>query len=91
MILATIATLQAIAVLSIALVALVLTLSGYMPTPPAEPTVGPKPIPAPPMVHPTIQFLESLPVRDLRTLAGTRSKRYRKPELITMAGAAMAC
>ena len=57
MILATIATLQAIAVLAIALVALVLTISGYRPTRPAASTVEPKPIPAPPMVHPTIELL----------------------------------
>jgi hypothetical protein len=45
----------------------------------------------PPAVHPLLLALEPLTVAQLRPLAGTRSKRRRRAELIDLAGIAMAC
>lgn len=45
----------------------------------------------PPLASPLLLELEALTVAQLRQLVGTRSKKHRKAELITMAGLAMAC
>jgi hypothetical protein len=45
----------------------------------------------PPAVHPLLETLEGLTVAQLRPLAGVRSKRHRRGELIDLAGVAMAC
>jgi hypothetical protein len=45
----------------------------------------------PPAVHPLLLALEPLTVAQLRPLAGVRSKRHRRGELIDLAGVAMAC
>lgn len=69
---------EAVLVLAVALVALVLTVARWRPAPP----------PAPPMVHPlalVAEQLEALPVSRLRPLAGVRSKRIRKAELVALA------
>jgi hypothetical protein len=44
-------------------------------------------VPAPPAVQPLYTELAHLPVSKLRTLAGTRSKRYRRTELLAMVAA----
>lgn len=80
LLLAAVVTLEAAAVLLVALVALVLTVARWRPAPP----------PAPPMVHPlalVAQQLEALPVAALRPMVGTRSKRIRKAELVAMLAA----
>ncbi len=77
LLLAGLVTLEAAAVLLVALVALVLTVASWRPAPP----------PAPPMVHPLAllaEQLEQLPVSRLRPMAGTRSKRIRKAELVAV-------
>jgi hypothetical protein len=48
---------------------------------------APAPVPAPPAVQPLYTELAHLPVSRLRTLAGTRSKRYRRTELLAMVAA----
>jgi hypothetical protein len=57
-------------------------LSGQLEQPEA-----PAPVPAPPAVQPLYTELAHLPVSRLRTLAGTRSKRYRRTELLAMVAA----
>jgi hypothetical protein len=47
----------------------------------------PAPVPAPPAVQPLYTELAHLPVSKLRTLAGTRSKRFRRTELLAMVAA----
>jgi hypothetical protein len=54
--------------------------------PPAQPE-APAPVPAPPAVQPLYTELAHLPVSHLRTLAGTRSKRFRRAELLAMVAA----
>ena len=44
-------------------------------------------VPAPPAVQPLYTELAHLPVSRLRTMAGTRSKRYRRTELLAMVAA----
>jgi hypothetical protein len=48
---------------------------------------APAPVPAPPAVQPLYTELAHLPVSKLRTLAGTRSKRFRRTELLAMVAA----
>jgi hypothetical protein len=48
---------------------------------------APAPVPAPPAVQPLYTELAHLPVSKLRTIAGTRSKKYRRHELIAMVAA----
>ena len=77
LLLAAVVTLEAAAVLLVALVALLLTVARRKPAPP----------PAPPMVHPlalVAEQLDQLPVSRLRPMAGTRSKRIRKAELVAV-------
>jgi len=72
------------------LAAMVLVMAGWSPAPPQPPTTAPPP-PAPaPAEHPLARLasgLEALPAATLRSLAGTRLKRYRKAELIAMVAA----
>jgi hypothetical protein len=72
--------------LAVATTALVLTIAGWQPSRPT-----PAPAPARPLISPLLLELEGLTVAQLQPLAGTRSKKHRKAELITMAGMAMAC
>jgi hypothetical protein len=70
------------------LAAMVLVMAGWRPASPQPPTTAPPP-PAP-AEHPLARLasgLEALPAATLRSLAGTRSKRYRKAELIAMVAA----
>jgi hypothetical protein len=48
---------------------------------------APAPVPSPPAVQPLYTELAHLPVSRLRTLAGTRSKRFRRAELLAMVAA----
>ena len=59
-----------------------------VPTPRVFPVALRHPSPA---VHPLLETLEGLTVVQLRPLAGVRSKRHRRGELIDLAGVAMAC
>jgi hypothetical protein len=71
--------LEAAAVLLVALVAMLLTLAGW------RPSQRQAPPPPPPLIHPLALVaadLEALPVTRLRPMAGTRSKRARKAELV---------
>ncbi len=79
-------TLEATTVLAVALVALLLTVAGWRP-PAAD---GQKDSPLAPLQHPLATLateLEVLPVTRLRELAGTRSKRLRKCELVAVLAA----
>ena len=70
-------------------VALVLVLAGWRNVPPAPqpPATTPPPAPAEHPLARLAEQLEALPAATLRTLAGTRSKRHRKAELIAMVAA----
>lgn len=48
---------------------------------------APAPVPAPPAVQPLYTELAHLSVSKLRTIAGTRSKRFRRTELLAMVAA----
>ncbi|KAF0652397.1 hypothetical protein L107_13850 [Cyanobium sp. Copco_Reservoir_LC18] len=82
LLLAAVVTLEALLVLTVALVALVLTLARWRPAVPAPAATTEAP---PPAVHPlalVAEQLEALPVAQLRPMAGTRSKRIRKHQLV---------
>ena len=75
---------EALLVITVALVALMLTLAGWRPAP-APPVAAPAPAPA---VHPLALVaaeLEALPVTRLRPMVGVTSKRHRKHELVALA------
>jgi hypothetical protein len=76
-----------------ALAALVLTLWGYRPGEECRrATTDARGVGTfPPAVHPLLIELEGLTVAQLRPVAGVRSKRHRKAELIDLAGVALAC
>jgi hypothetical protein len=98
---------SAVLTLATALIALVATVWSYWrnPAPAASctsPGAQPENVPTPrasavaarhpsPAVHPLLETLEGLTVTQLRPLAGVRSKRHRRAELIDLAGVAMAC
>jgi hypothetical protein len=75
--------------------ALVLTIAGWRTPRPAVELSGNSgqlpAAPAAPLVSPLLAELEALTVAQLQQLAGTRSKKHRKQQLITMAGLALAC
>ncbi len=78
---------EALLVLTVALVALVLTVARWRPAGSPARVMTPPPAPAP-AVHPlavVAEQLEALPVTTLRPMAGTRSKRIRKAELVALA------
>jgi hypothetical protein len=80
LILAAVVTIEALAVLTVALVALLLTITRSRPAGSPARVMTP-----PPIVHPLAVVaadLEALPVTQLRPMAGTRSKRIRKAELV---------
>ena len=92
LLLAGVVTLEAITVLAVALAALLLTASNWRPKS-APASVGrcvPPPPPPAPAVHPLSLLaaeLEVLPVSRLRPIAGVRSKRLRKNELVAVLAA----
>lgn len=94
LLLAGLVTLEAISVLAVALVALLLTASSWRPKSAPAPVgrcVAPPPSASTaPAVHPLALVaaqLETLPVTRLRELAGMRSKRHRKSELVAVLAA----
>ena len=81
LILAAVVTIEALTVLTVALVALVAAITR------SRPAGSPARVmtPPPPLLHPLAAVaaeLEALPVTQLRPMAGTRSKRIRKAELV---------
>jgi hypothetical protein len=81
LILAAVVTIEALIVLVVAAVALVVTITRSRPAgSPARVMTPPVPL-----LHPlalVAEELEALPVTQLRPMAGTRSKRIRKAELV---------
>ena len=83
---------EALLTLLVAAAALVVALPQRRPVvaPAAAPAAEPQPVLARPTPHPLAGLadrLAELPVTTLRTLAGTRSKRIRKADLIAMVAA----
>jgi hypothetical protein len=72
--------------LTVALVALLLTVAGWRPAPARPQRTAPRP-PAPPAVAPLFDDLAHLTTRQLMALAGTRSKKHRRAELLAMVAA----
>jgi hypothetical protein len=82
LILAAVVTIEALAVLTVALVALVAAITRSRPAGSPARVMTPPP---PPLLHPLAAVaaeLDALPVTQLRPMAGTRSKRIRKAELV---------
>ena len=91
LILALLLVASAVRELLVAVIALVITLAEWRrPRPVAvvkeSLTAAPAPA-APPHVHPLHEELAHLPTRRLMELAGTRSKKHRRMELIAMIAA----
>ncbi len=86
LLLAVLVALDAVAVLAVALVALLVTITRSRPArSPARVMTPPLPV-----VHPLALVAEELlelPVTRLRPMAGTRSKRVRKAELVALVAA----
>jgi hypothetical protein len=93
LILAALVVAAAVIDLATALTALALTIAGWRTQrPAAEPSGNSGQLPvAAPLVAPLLAELEALTVAQLQQLVGTRSKKHRKQQLITMAGMALAC
>lgn len=85
LLLAGLVALEAVAVLLVALVALALTVARWRPA--AAPA---RTVPPPPALHPLALVAEELlelPAAALRPMAGTRSKRLPKRELVALVAA----
>jgi hypothetical protein len=92
LILALLLVTSAVRELLVAVIAVVITLAEWRrPRPMVELPRIPRQLPpapaAPPHVHPLHEELAHLPTRRLMELAGTRSKKHRRMELIAMIAA----